>query len=36
MDKKRIEKAIRDILAAIGEDPRRRDLRETPMRVAEM
>ena len=36
MDKKKIEKAIRDILVAIGEDPRRRDLRETPKRVAEM
>ena len=36
MDKKKIEKAIRNILIAIGEDPRRRDLRGTPMRVAEM
>ncbi len=36
MDKKRIEKAIRDILIAIGEDPGRRDLRETPRRVAQM
>jgi len=36
MDKKKIEKAIRDILVAIGEDPRRRDLKETPRRVAEM
>lgn len=36
MDKKKIEKAIRDILEAIGEDPRRRDLKETPGRVAQM
>lgn len=36
MDKKRIEKAIREILEAIGEDPYRKDLRETPRRVAEM
>lgn len=36
MDKKRIEKAIKDILEAIGEDPKRKDLLETPRRVAEM
>ena len=36
MDKKKIEKAVRDILEAIGEDPRRKDLLETPLRVAEM
>lgn len=36
MDKKKIEHAIRDILAAIGEDPRRQDLLDTPRRVAEM
>ncbi len=36
MDKKRIEKAVRDILKAIGEDPERKDLQETPRRVAEM
>ena len=36
MDKKKIERAIRDILIAIGEDPRRRDLRGTPIRVAQM
>jgi len=36
MDKKKIEKAIRDILEAIGEDPKRKDLIETPRRVAEM
>jgi len=36
MDKKRIEKAIKDILEAIGEDPKRKDLLGTPQRVAEM
>lgn len=36
MDKKKIEKAVREILKAIGEDPLRNDLRETPSRVAEM
>ncbi|MFA5096843.1 MAG: GTP cyclohydrolase I FolE [Candidatus Omnitrophota bacterium] len=36
MDKKKIEKAIFDILEAIGEDPRKKDLLETPKRVAEM
>jgi len=36
MDKKKIEKAIRDILAAIGEDPKKKDLLNTPKRVAEM
>ncbi len=36
MDKKRIEKAILEILKAIGEDPKRRDIRKTPKRVAEM
>lgn len=36
MDKNKIEKAIRDILIAIGENPRRRDLIETPKRVAQM
>ena len=36
MDKKRIEKAIREILEAIGEDARRKDLQDTPRRVAEM
>ena len=36
MDKKKIEKAIRDILEAIGEDPKRKDLLDTPRRVAEM
>jgi len=36
MDKKKIERAVRDILEAIGEDPKRRDLLDTPARVAEM
>lgn len=36
MDKKRIEKAVREILEAIGEDPKRKDLLGTPTRVAEM
>lgn len=36
MDKKKIEKAIRDILEAIGENPKRKDLLDTPKRVAEM
>lgn len=36
MDKKRIERAIKEILEAVGEDPGRKDLRETPRRVAEM
>ena len=36
MDKKKIEKAIKDILEAIGEDPKRKDLQDTPRRVAEM
>jgi len=36
MDKKKIERAIRDILEAIGENPKKKDLLETPSRVAEM
>jgi len=36
MDKKKIENAVRDILAAIGENPKRKDLLDTPKRVAEM
>lgn len=36
MDKKKIEKAIKEILEAIGEDPKRKDLLGTPRRVAEM
>ncbi len=36
MDKKKIERAIKDILEAIGEDSKRKDLQDTPQRVAEM
>lgn len=36
MDKKKIEKAIRDILEAVGENPKRKDILDTPQRVAEM
>jgi len=36
MDKKKIERAISQILEAIGEDPKRKDLLDTPKRVAEM
>lgn len=35
-DSSRIERAVREILAAIGEDPDRASLRETPARVARM
>ncbi|MDP2912542.1 MAG: GTP cyclohydrolase I FolE [Candidatus Omnitrophota bacterium] len=36
MDKKRIEKAVREILAAVGEDVNRPDIKDTPQRVADM
>jgi len=36
MDKKRIEKAVREILIAIGENPNREGLKKTPARVAGM
>ncbi|MFC2061426.1 GTP cyclohydrolase I FolE [Elusimicrobiota bacterium] len=36
MDKKKIEKAVLDFLTAIGEDPARQGLKETPARVARM
>ena len=36
MDREKIEKAVRDILEAIGEDPDREGLAETPKRVAAM
>ena len=36
MDLERIENAVREILIAIGEDPEREGLLETPARVARM
>ncbi|MBU0716610.1 MAG: GTP cyclohydrolase I FolE [Planctomycetes bacterium] len=36
MDVERIENAVREILIAVGEDPDREGLRETPKRVARM
>ncbi len=36
MDKERIEKAVREILFAIGEDPDREGLIDTPKRIARM
>jgi GTP cyclohydrolase I len=36
IDHARIEAAVREILAAVGEDPDREGLRETPARVARM
>ncbi len=36
MDRKKIERAVRMILEAIGENPDREDLKKTPERVAEM
>ena len=36
MDKERIEKAVREIILAIGEDPDREGLLDTPKRVAKM
>jgi GTP cyclohydrolase I len=36
VDLARIERAVREILAAVGEDPDREGLRETPARVARM
>jgi GTP cyclohydrolase I len=36
VDKPRIERAVREILAAVGEDPDREGLLETPSRVARM
>ena len=36
VDSLRIEAAVREILAAVGEDPDREGLRETPARVARM
>jgi GTP cyclohydrolase I len=36
VDRERIEAAVGEILAAIGEDPRRDGLKDTPRRVAEL
>lgn len=36
VDLKRIAAAVREILVAVGEDPEREGLRQTPMRVARM
>src|SRR3990172_8750864 len=36
VDQERIARAVREILEAIGEDPVREGLRETPRRIAEM
>ncbi len=36
VDQPRIERAVREILAAVGDDPDREGLRETPARVARM
>jgi len=36
VDLERIQKAVREILAAVGEDPDREGLQETPARVARM
>lgn len=36
VDRERVEELIRELLAAIGEDPDRAGLRETPRRVADM
>ncbi|WP_019230018.1 GTP cyclohydrolase I FolE [Sedimentibacter sp. B4] len=36
MDKERIEKAVREILFAVGEDPDREGLKDTPRRMAKM
>ncbi|MGB7605327.1 MAG: GTP cyclohydrolase I FolE [Lutisporaceae bacterium] len=36
MDKERIERAVKEILYAIGEDPDREGLKDTPARIARM
>ena len=36
MDKEKIKKAVKDILEAVGEDPKREGLAHTPKRVADM
>lgn len=35
-DRQRIERAVREIIEAIGEDPQREGLRDTPRRIADM
>jgi GTP cyclohydrolase I len=36
MDSSRIERAVRELLVAVGEDPEREGLRDTPARIARM
>ena len=36
VDQERVARAVREILEAIGEEPTREGLRETPRRIAEM
>lgn len=36
IDTKKIESAVKDILVALGDDPNRAGLKETPKRVAKM
>jgi len=36
MDKERIQNAVREILFAIGENPDREGLKDTPKRIAKM
>jgi len=36
MDKEKIKRAVKDILEAVGDDPEREGLKNTPKRVAEM
>jgi len=36
VDTKRVERAVRELLLAVGEDPQREGLRDTPCRVARM
>lgn len=36
MDAKRVERAVRELLLAVGEDPNREGLKDTPCRVARM
>lgn len=36
IDRERIQKAVREIIEAIGEDPEREGLRDTPRRIADM